>query len=55
MDAVSWSVGAVTAVSIVRHCLIANCVERMMKIEEPTLVCFSTSAGHFAKDPEIIL
>jgi hypothetical protein len=30
MDALSWSVGAVTAVSIVGHCLIANCMERMM-------------------------
>ena len=29
------SVGAVTAASIVRHCVIANYVERMMKTEEP--------------------
>jgi hypothetical protein len=53
-DAESRSVGAVTAASIVRHCVIANFVERMMT-EESALVCFSTTAGHFAKDPEIIL
>lgn len=55
MDAESRSVGAVTAASIVRRCVIANYVERMMKTEEPTLVYFSTTAGHFAEDPEIIL
>jgi len=55
MDAESRSVGAVTAASIVRRCVITNYVERMMKAEEPTLVCFSTTAGHFSEDPEIIL
>jgi hypothetical protein len=55
MDAESRSEGAVTAASIVGHCVIANYVERMMKTEEPTPVYFSTTAGYFAKDPEVIL
>jgi hypothetical protein len=54
MDTESRSVGAVTAASIVRHFVIANYVERMMKTEDPTLVYFSTTAGHFSEDPEIL-
>lgn len=43
-----------TAASVVRRCVIANYVERMIWTEEPALVCFSTTLGHFPEDPVII-